>query len=133
MGLSSSSARKKPSGSTEAKQASSARPGFQPSAAAQSTASEISSGRIVRMVRASIAGGPFRICDFSRHDEEDDLSALAREKADAIPLALHSRKWMASLSLYRSCATRKADVCSPEMAHFFAQNILVPCALFSEN
>ena len=36
------------SGSTEAKQAASARPGFQPSAAAQSTANEISSDRIVQ-------------------------------------------------------------------------------------
>src|SRR3954447_25496156 len=112
MGLPSSSAMKKPSGSTEAKQASSARPGFQPSAAAQSTASEISFGRIDRMVRASIAGGPFRICDFSQHDEERRLvRRSSREaKADAIPIALHSRKWMASLSLYPSCTTRKADV-----------------------
>src|SRR5689334_7365816 len=39
---------KKPPGSTRAKQASSPRPGFQPSAAAQSTAIEISSDRIVR-------------------------------------------------------------------------------------
>jgi len=28
---------------------------------------------------------------------------------------------------------RNANVNSPEMAHFFVQNILVPCALFSEN
>jgi hypothetical protein len=42
---------KKPSGSTEAKQASSAKPGFHPSTAAQSTAIEISSGRIVRIVK----------------------------------------------------------------------------------
>ena len=27
----------------------------------------------------------------------------------------------------------KCGLNSPEMAHFFAQNILVPCALFSEN
>src|SRR6185312_8908912 len=47
---------KKPSGSTAAKQASSARPGFQPSAAAHFTAIEISSGRIVRMLRSFIAG-----------------------------------------------------------------------------
>jgi hypothetical protein len=39
-----------------AKQASSARPGFQPSAAAQFTAIEISSGRIVRMLRSFMAG-----------------------------------------------------------------------------
>ena len=38
------------------KQASSAKPGFQPSAAAQSTAVEISSGRIVRMWRLFVAG-----------------------------------------------------------------------------
>src|SRR5258705_4651176 len=47
---------KKPSGSAAAKQASSARPGFQPSAAAQFTAIEISSGRIVRMLRSLLAG-----------------------------------------------------------------------------
>src|ERR1700720_1613546 len=47
---------KKPSGSTAAKQASSARPGFQPSAAAQFTAIEISSGRIVRMLRLFMLG-----------------------------------------------------------------------------
>src|SRR5258708_4698049 len=49
---------KKPSGSTAAKQASSARPGFQPSAAAHFTAIEISSGRIVRMLRSFMAGDP---------------------------------------------------------------------------
>src|ERR1700738_3008608 len=47
---------KKPSGSAAAKQASSTRPGFQPSAAAQFTAIEISSGRIVRMSRPFMAG-----------------------------------------------------------------------------
>src|SRR6266581_8253359 len=47
---------KKPSGSTAAKQASSAKPGFQPSAAAQLTAVEISSGRIGRMRKPFMAG-----------------------------------------------------------------------------
>src|SRR5215470_13180678 len=42
---------RKPSGSTVPKQPASARPGFQPSAAAQSTASAISCGRIARMRR----------------------------------------------------------------------------------
>src|SRR6266480_2009829 len=42
---------KKPLGSTVAKQASSARPGFHPSAAAQFRTSGISSVRMVRMVR----------------------------------------------------------------------------------
>jgi hypothetical protein len=55
-GAPSSSPMKKPSGSAAAKQASSARPGFQPSAAAQFTAIEISSGRIVRMRRPFMAG-----------------------------------------------------------------------------
>jgi hypothetical protein len=100
---------KKPWGSTEAKHAASARPGFQPSAAAQSTAIEISSGRIVRMVSASIGGRSFQMCDFSRHDER---------RTTLIALRQHPRD---------------ADVHSPEMAHFFAQNILVPCDLFSEN
>src|SRR5882672_8837471 len=50
---------RKPAGSTVAKQAASARPGFQPSAAAQSTAIEISSGRIGRICKPSAAGdGP---------------------------------------------------------------------------
>src|SRR6266446_8678898 len=43
---------KKPSGSTVTKQAASSRPGFQPSAAAQSATSAISSGRITRMRRS---------------------------------------------------------------------------------
>jgi hypothetical protein len=47
---------KKPSGSAAAKQASSAKPGFQPSAAAQFTAIEISSGRIGRMRKPFMAG-----------------------------------------------------------------------------
>src|ERR1700738_1319737 len=47
---------KKPSGSAAAKQASSTRPGFQPSAAAQFTAIEISSGRIGRMRKPFMAG-----------------------------------------------------------------------------
>src|SRR5207244_10276815 len=47
-----SSAIKKPSAPTEAKHASSARPGFHPSPAAHSTANEISSGRIGRIVKA---------------------------------------------------------------------------------
>src|SRR4051812_38695707 len=47
---------KKPPGSTVAKQAASARPGFQPSAGAQSTAIEISSGRIGRMRKLFMAG-----------------------------------------------------------------------------
>jgi hypothetical protein len=47
---------KKPSGSAAAKQPASASPGFQPSAAAQSTAIETSSGRIVRMSRPFVAG-----------------------------------------------------------------------------
>src|SRR5262245_60887001 len=51
-GAPSSSPMKKPSGSTVTKQAASARPGFQPSAAAQSAASAISSGRITRMRRS---------------------------------------------------------------------------------
>src|ERR1700730_12420633 len=51
-GAPSSSPMKKPSGSTVTKQAASARPGFQPSAAAQSAASAISSGRIARMRRS---------------------------------------------------------------------------------
>src|SRR5215470_16868876 len=51
-GAPSSSPTKKPSGSTVAKQGVSARPGFQPSAAAQSAASAISSGRITRMRRS---------------------------------------------------------------------------------
>src|SRR5437764_5696224 len=55
-GAPSSSPIKKPSGSAAAKQASSARPGFQPSAAAHFTANEISSGRIVRMLRPLMAG-----------------------------------------------------------------------------
>src|SRR5437868_4383734 len=55
-GAPSSSPIKKPSGSTAAKQAASARPGFQPSAAAQFTAIEISSGRIVRILRSLMAG-----------------------------------------------------------------------------
>jgi len=55
-GVPSSSPMKKPSGSAAAKQVSSARPGFQPSAAAQFTAMEISSGRIIRMVRSLLAG-----------------------------------------------------------------------------
>src|SRR5436309_12461127 len=55
-GAPSSSPIKKASGSIDAKQAPSARPGFQPSAAAQFTAIEISSGRMVRMVRSVMAG-----------------------------------------------------------------------------
>src|SRR6516225_8432481 len=51
-GAPSSSPMRKPSGSTVAKQAASARPGFQLSAAAQSAASAISSGRITRMRRS---------------------------------------------------------------------------------
>jgi hypothetical protein len=47
---------KKPPGSAAAKQASSAKPGFQPSAAAQFTAIEISSGRIGRMRKPFMAG-----------------------------------------------------------------------------
>ena len=47
---------KKPSGSAAAKQASSAKPGFQPSAVAQFTAIEISSGRIGRMRKLFMAG-----------------------------------------------------------------------------
>src|SRR5438094_9484955 len=50
----SSSPMRKPSRSTLAKQAASARPGFQPSAAAQSSAMAISSGRMARM-RSSLA------------------------------------------------------------------------------
>src|SRR5262245_16484714 len=53
---------RKPCGSTVAKQATSARPGFQPSAAAQSAATAISSGRIARMRKSScnvtIPSGP---------------------------------------------------------------------------
>src|SRR6266550_6600120 len=55
-GAPSSSPIKKPRGSAAAKQASSARPGFQPSAAAQFTAIEISSGRIGRMRKPFMAG-----------------------------------------------------------------------------
>src|ERR1700757_3733791 len=55
-GAPSSSPARKPSRSTVAKQAASLRPGFQPSAAAHSTASAISSGRKVRMRRPSVAG-----------------------------------------------------------------------------
>src|SRR5262249_59763599 len=51
-GAPSSSPMRKPSGSTVAKQAASARPGFHPSAAAQSAASAISWGRITRMRRS---------------------------------------------------------------------------------
>src|SRR5499433_1393501 len=51
-GAPSSSPMRKPPGSTVAKHAASARPGFQPSAAAQSAASAISSGRITRMRRS---------------------------------------------------------------------------------
>src|SRR5256714_10801317 len=50
----SSSPMRKPSRSTVAKQGASARPGFQPSAAAQSSAMMISSGRMARM-RSSLA------------------------------------------------------------------------------
>src|SRR4029453_13508602 len=53
-GAPSSSPMKKPSASTVAKQAASARPGFQPSAAAQSTAMAISSGRIARTLRSAM-------------------------------------------------------------------------------
>src|SRR3954453_17244973 len=49
---------KKPSESAAAKQAWSAKPGFQPSAAAQFTAIEISSGRIGRMRKPFMAGDP---------------------------------------------------------------------------
>src|SRR5207237_1952122 len=56
-GAPSSSPMKKPSGSAAAKQASSAKPGFQPSAAAQFTAIEISSGRIGRMRKPFMAYG----------------------------------------------------------------------------
>src|SRR6266702_3906156 len=53
---------KKPCGSGIAKQAASARPGFQPSAAAQSTAREISSGRRLRICKSLMTdafnGGP---------------------------------------------------------------------------
>src|SRR5258705_12357341 len=55
-GAPSSSPIKKPSGSAAAKQASSAKPGFQPSSAAQFTAIEISSGRIGRMRKPFMAG-----------------------------------------------------------------------------
>jgi hypothetical protein len=49
------------------------------------------------------------MCDFSRHYEErTTLMALRRHPPDA-------------------------DVHSPEMAHFFGQNIIAPCGLFSEN
>src|SRR2546430_3854999 len=51
-GAPSSSPMRKPSGSTVAKHAASARPGFQPSAAAQSAAMAISSGRMARMRRS---------------------------------------------------------------------------------
>ena len=51
-GAPSSSPMRKPSGSTLEKQAASARPGFQPSAAAQSTAIEISSVLMLRMRRS---------------------------------------------------------------------------------
>src|SRR5262245_8883702 len=51
-GAPSSSPMRKPPGSTVAKHAASARPGFQPSVAAQSDASAISSGRITRMRRS---------------------------------------------------------------------------------
>ena len=53
-GAPSSSPIRNPPGSTVAKQAASARPGFHPSAAAQSAASAISSGRMARMFRRSI-------------------------------------------------------------------------------
>src|SRR5882724_1621128 len=55
-GAPSTSPMKKPSGSVAAKQAASAKPGFQPSAAAQLTAIEISSGRIDRMRKPFMAG-----------------------------------------------------------------------------
>src|SRR6201987_1440861 len=55
-GSPSSSPTMKPSLSTVAKHAASASPGFQPSAAAQSMASAISSARRVRMRRPSVAG-----------------------------------------------------------------------------
>jgi hypothetical protein len=70
------------------------------------------------------------MCDVSRHDEEDDFFAAHKLMGFAFRLRSPSS---ADKSLSPSCTTRKADVCSPEMAHFFAQNILVPRALFSEN
>src|SRR6059058_1827372 len=77
-GSPSSSAIKKPSGSTEAKQLASLRPGFQPSAAAQSTANGISSGRMVRMLKSLIVGNPA--------DTSDDLFAVARRDCFAEPV-----------------------------------------------
>src|SRR5882757_11254335 len=55
-GAPSNSPMKKPSGSAAAKQAASAKPGFQPSAAAQPTANATSSGRIGRMLKSFMAG-----------------------------------------------------------------------------
>jgi hypothetical protein len=49
------------------------------------------------------------MCDFSRHYEERTTLIALRQHA------------------------RDADVHSPEMAHFFAQNIIASCELFSEN
>jgi hypothetical protein len=49
------------------------------------------------------------MCDFSRRYEA---------RTTLIALRQHSRD---------------ADVHSPEMAHFFAQNIIASCELFSEN
>src|SRR5215475_894462 len=59
-GAPSSSPMSRPSGSTKLKHEASTRPGFQPSAAAQSTAIEISSGRMARMRRSLIDNFRYR-------------------------------------------------------------------------
>src|SRR6185369_12757684 len=88
--------------------------------------------------------GP-QICVTSRDCLRQTRSVCARERSDeAIHRSSRAERWIAWRSLSslceRNCAmpgpsTHNADaaVRSPEMAHFFAQNILVPCDLFSEN
>src|SRR5690242_15116652 len=105
-GWPSSSARRKPPLATVAKQAASASPGFQPSAAAQSTASAISSGRRVRMRRPSVAGddeeGGIRLSFVEACPQQYVVAGVAatresrraaRRLEDALAFTLYDKLW----------------------------------------
>jgi hypothetical protein len=62
------------------------------------------------------------MCDFSRHDEATVEADCGNYNCGTVYLIARS-----------ASSIRDADVHSPEMAHFSAQNIIAPCELFSEN
>src|SRR5262245_5387901 len=87
---------RKPAGSTLAKQAASARPGFQPSAAAHSTARETSSDVIVRILMASPLMPP-RPIDFALHQSQGPRQiaparmSLSKQDLDPHPVRARGR------------------------------------------